>query len=104
MEEFMKLKELLVGIENFKIKGDPEMEIQSVENNSQNVKPGSLFIAIKGYDFDGHQFVEEAIQNGAVALMLDISADLKSIKLPKDMTVILTDNRIRVLANVDFIF
>ena len=63
-------------------------------NNSKNVKPGALFIAIKGFDVDGHQFVEEAIQKGAVAVMLDMSADLKSIKLPKDMTVILsTDTR-----------
>lgn len=91
----MKLKDLLAGIENFKIRGDQELEISSVENNSQKVKSGSLFVAIKGFDFDGHQFVEEAIKNGAVALMLDISADLKSIKLPKDMTVILsTDTRV----------
>ncbi len=91
----MKLKDLLAGIENFKIRGDQELEISSVENNSQKVKSGSLFVAIKGFDFDGHQFVEEAIKNGAVALMLDISADLKSIKLPKDMTVILSaDTRV----------
>lgn len=88
----MKLKELLTGIENFKMKGDPELEIKSIENNSKNVKPGSLFVAIKGFDFDGHQFVEEAIANGAVAVMLDISADLKSIKLPKELTVILSDD------------
>ena len=37
----MKLKELLVGVENFKIKGDPELEIVSVENNSKKVKQGS---------------------------------------------------------------
>ncbi len=91
----MKLKELLTGIENFKVKGDVELEINSIENNSQNVKPGALFVAIKGFDFDGHQFVEEAIANGAIAVMLDISADLKSIKLPKEMTVILsTDTRV----------
>lgn len=88
----MKLKELLTGIENFKMKGDPELEIKSIENNSKDVKPGSLFVAIKGFDFDGHQFVEEAIANGAVAVMLDISADLKSIKLPKELTVILSDD------------
>lgn len=94
----MKLKEIIAGIENFKIKGDPELEIKSIANHSQEVKPNSLFIAIKGYDFDGHQFVEEAIQKGAVAIMLDISADLKSIKLPKDITVILTDNTREALA------
>ncbi len=88
----MKLKELLTGIENVKVRGDVELEIKSIENNSQNVKPGSLFVAIKGFDFDGHEFVEEAIKNGATAVMLDMSADLKSIKLSKDMTVILSTN------------
>ncbi len=88
----MKLKELLTGIENFKIKGDAELEIKSIESNSKAVKQGSLFVAIKGYDFDGHEYVEEAIANGAIAVVLDISADLKSIHLPKDMTVVLTDN------------
>ncbi len=96
----MKLNELLTGIENFRIKGDAELEIKSVQNNSKKVKPGSLFIAVKGYDFDGHQFVEEAIQNGAIAVMLDISADLKSIRLPKGMTVILTDHTRVALAKV----
>lgn len=94
MEQSMKLKELLAGIENFKMKGDAELEIKSIENNSKNIKPGALFVAIKGFDFDGHKFVEEAIQNGAAAIMLDISADLKSIRLPQDITVILsTDTR-----------
>ena len=53
----MKLKELLTGIENFKIKGDAELEIKSIESNSKAVKQGSLFVAIKGYDFDGHEYV-----------------------------------------------
>ena len=50
----MKLKELLAGVENFKIRGDQEIEINQVENNSKKVKPNSLFIAIKGFDFDGY--------------------------------------------------
>jgi len=96
----MKLKELLTGIENFKIKGDEELEIKSVENNSKKVKQGSLFVAIQGFDFDGHKFVEEAIENGAIAVVLDIAADLKSIKLPKGMTVVLTDNTRLALAKI----
>lgn len=96
----MNLKELLSGVENYKIRGNEELEIKSIENNSKNVKPGALFVAIKGFDFDGHEFIDEAIEKGAIAVMLDISADLKSIKLPKDMTVILTDNTRAVLAKI----
>ncbi len=96
----MELKKLLSGIENFKIKGDEELDIKKVECNSKKVIPNSLFIAIKGYDFDGHEYIDEAIQNGAIAVMLDMSADFKKIKLPKDITVIITDDTRKALARV----
>jgi UDP-N-acetylmuramoyl-L-alanyl-D-glutamate--2,6-diaminopimelate ligase len=91
----MELKKILNGIENYKSKGDLEIDVLSIEDNSKNVKPGSLFVAIKGYDFDGHNFVEEAIANGATAVILDMNADLKNVKLNSDITVILVqDSRI----------
>lgn len=96
----MKLKELLIGIDNYKIKGDEEIEISGIENNSKKVKPNSVFVAIKGFDFDGHKYVEEAIENGAIVLVLDMNADLKSIKLPKGITVVLTDNTRIALAKM----
>lgn len=96
----MELKKLLSGIENFKSKGELELDIKKVECNSKKVVPGSLFIAIKGYDFDGHEYVEEAIKNGATAVMLDMSADLKKINLPKDITAIITDDTRKALAKV----
>lgn len=96
----MELKKLLTGIENFKSKGDMEIDIKKVECNSKKIVPNSLFIAIKGYDFDGHEYVGEAIQNGAVAVMLDISADFKKIKIPNGITVIITDDTRKALARV----
>lgn len=96
----MELKKLLIGIENFKTKGDMELDIKKVACNSKKVTPNSLFIAIKGYDFDGHEYIEEAVANGAVAVMLDMSADFKKIKMPKDVTVIITDDTRKALARV----
>ncbi len=96
----MELKKLLTGIENLKSKGDLEIDIKKVECNSKNIKPNSLFIAIKGYDFDGHEYVNEAIENGAIAVMLDMSADFKKIKIPKGITIIITDDTRKALARV----
>ena len=78
----MELKKLLIGIERFKVKGDDGIDIKKIECNSKKVVPNSLFIAIKGYDFDGHEYISEAIENGATAVMLDISADFQKIKIP----------------------
>jgi len=90
----MELNKILKGIENIKIKGDSELDIKQIEDNSKNVKANALFVAVKGYDYDGHNFIDEAIKNGATAIMIDMSADLKSIKIPKGITVIIsTDTR-----------
>ena len=96
----MELKKLLIGIENFKSKGDMDIDIKKVECNSKKIVPNSLFIAIKGYDFDGHEYISEAIENGAVAVMLDMSADFKKIKIPSGVTVIITDDTRKALARV----
>ena len=91
----MELKKILNGIENYKSKGDMEIDVLSVEDNSKNVKPGSLFVAVRGYDFDGHDFIGEAISNGATSIILDMSADLKKIKIPENITVVIVqDSRI----------
>lgn len=91
----MELKKMLNGIENYKSKGNIEIDVLSIEDNSKNVKPGSLFVAIRGYDFDGHDFVDEAIANGATAVILDMNADLKKIKIPETITVVIVkDSRI----------
>ena len=96
----MELKKLLVGIENFKSKGDMDLDIKKIACNSKKVVPNSLFVAIKGYDFDGHEYIEEAVKNGAVAVMLDMSADFKKINMPKGVTVIITDDTRKALARV----
>lgn len=88
----MELKKILSGINNIKVRGNLEIDIKKVESNSKKITEGSLFVAIKGFDFDGHEFVNEAIKNGAVAVMLDISADLKNIKVPSSVTVILSED------------
>ena len=49
---------------------DPE--IVSITSNSRQVRPGSLFIAIKGLKADGHDYIEQALENGAVAAIANI--------------------------------
>ena len=96
----MKLIDVLKGVENYKAKGDLEVEINNIDNNSKNIKEGDVFIAIKGFDFDGHDFVSDAVKQGAIAVVLDMSADLKKIKISKNTTVILVENTRKCLAKM----
>ena len=96
----MRLKELLDGIPNYKVKGNLELDIQNIQSNSKKVIQNTLFVAIKGFDFDGHKFVEEAISNGAVAVMLDMNADLKGLKISPNVTIIICEDTRIGLATV----
>ena len=48
-------------------KADPD--ILSIHSDAGKVRPGGLFIAIKGFKADGHDFIEQAIENGAAAVI-----------------------------------
>jgi len=63
------LKELIKGLKSAKARGDLNVEIQGIEYDSRQVKPNSLFVAVKGYKFDGYDFVKKAKEKGAVAVM-----------------------------------
>ncbi len=48
--------------------------INNISIDSRDVKKGDLFIAIKGDNFDGHDFIDESIKNGASAIVCNKSA------------------------------
>ncbi len=94
----MKLKEILLGLEGLKAKGNLDIDIKGIEKNSKEIKEEYLFIAIKGFSVDGHQYIENAIQNGATAIIIEEGCDLKSIKIPENITVIQATNTREALA------
>ena len=94
----MKLKEMLVGLEGLRAKGDLEIEIKGLESNSKNIKEGYLFVAIKGFSVDGHKYIESAIANGATAVMVQEDCDLKTIKIPENVTIVMAKDTREALA------
>lgn len=96
----MNLKKMLVGLEGLKVKGDLELEIKGVEKNSKEVKKGYVFVAIKGFSTDGHQYVESAIKNGAIAVIIEEGCDLKSLNIPEGITIIMAKDTREALAIV----
>ena len=53
-----------------------DIQIQSVSTDSRNITQGDLFIALKGPNFDGHQFAADVIAKGAVALIVEQQLDV----------------------------
>ena len=85
----MELKKVLAGIEGLKAKGNLDIDITQISNDSRDIKEGAMFIAIKGFDVDGHKYIEKAIENGAKAILIE-EAEVKNVvnKIPKNVTII----------------
>lgn len=68
----MKIKKLIKGIPDIQVKGCKETNITGICINSKLVFPGNLFIARRGKNNDGFQYIEEAVSSGASAIATDI--------------------------------
>jgi UDP-N-acetylmuramoyl-L-alanyl-D-glutamate--2,6-diaminopimelate ligase len=69
----MTFQHLLDGAEILAQSGNPD--VSSVEYDSRRVKPGCLFVAMRGETSDGNRFIDAAIQSGAVAVVTDSSSE-----------------------------
>jgi UDP-N-acetylmuramoyl-L-alanyl-D-glutamate--2,6-diaminopimelate ligase len=67
----MRLYELLAGLPDARVSGPADIEITSIAYDSRAVRPGSLFIAIRGFHADGRAFIPQALQRGAAAILVD---------------------------------
>ena len=65
------LDELLNNLLQFQKSNNENPLVKSIEMDSRQVKDGSLFICIKGYTVDGHDFVDSAIEKGAIAILAE---------------------------------
>jgi UDP-N-acetylmuramoyl-L-alanyl-D-glutamate--2,6-diaminopimelate ligase len=80
----VRLHELLTSLP-WPRTSEEDIEITGIASDSRQVKPGDLFVALKGFEHDGHQFIPEALARGARALVVEEAipeVDLPLIVLP----------------------
>lgn len=66
------LKDILYGVAIEQVIGSTEVEIQQLQFDSRKVSQGTLFVAIKGTRSDGHDFVNDVIENGTNAVVVEL--------------------------------
>ena len=97
--EDMKLGQILEGLPHSDLRGDPALEIQGLAYDSRLVKPGDLFVAIRGHHSDGHRFIEKAVEKGAVAVLAETLTGGES----KVATLLVPDSR-KALSKIALVF
>lgn len=93
----MNIKTLLNTIHSYEIYNDGNPLIKSLHMDSREVTEGGLFFCIKGYTVDGHDYVEDAIKNGAVAIVSERKLDV-------DVPIIIVSDTRRVMAQFSALF
>ncbi len=79
----MKLKNILKNVEiNAGNQGLFDLEISGIKIDSNKVKKGDLFIALKGNKFDGNNYINQALNNGASAVISDKESGENIINVP----------------------
>src|SRR5215831_8758259 len=72
--------------------GDETGVINKISTDSRTLKPGELFVALRGQNFDGHNFVESAAQTGAAAAIVESTWHGKT---PKEFALIRTNDTLK---------
>src|SRR5262245_10801484 len=96
----MRLYALLAGLPDARVAGPTDIEISGIAYDSRAVRPGSLFVAIKGFHADGHVYVPQAIERGAVAVVVEMLQRSKALTFQRSqpITWIQVDNSRTALA------
>lgn len=67
----MKLNQLIKDCQPAQTVGEEGREVKSVQIDSRKVQPGDLFVALRGTQVDGHEYIEKAIGQGATAVVCE---------------------------------
>jgi len=94
----MDLERLVAALDPAEVHGSPSVDVRDLAYDARAVTPGSLFFAVPGELADGHDFAAEAVERGAVALVVERVLDLL---VPQ---VVVRDSRAAMATAADVFF
>ena len=75
----MILDRIIEGCDVISVRGNAGTEIRSVCNDSRKVVPGALFVAVKGFASDGHDYINAVVEKGAAAIIYEDEAKVGDV-------------------------
>lgn len=90
----MALKDILYKVTINAVVGSTSVDVTAIQFDSRRIEGNNVFVAIKGSVVDGHDFIDQVIEKGAVAIVCETLPD----KLQNGVTYIEVDNSAKALA------
>jgi len=81
------VRDIVYGISLQKVIGSTEVTVEALTLDSRNAGAGSLFFAVAGTRFDGHDFIAKVIEQGCRVIIAE-----KEVAVPEGVTLIVTEN------------
>lgn len=82
------LNDILTSLDVVKLVGQSDIDLTGVNSDSRKVEPGSLFVATRGTQVDGHDYIASAIEKGAMAVVCETLPE----KLSPDVVYVVVKN------------
>ncbi len=95
----MYVEEVVKATRGTLVSGFGDTVLNGVSTDTRELEPGSLFIALEGENFDGHSFLFEALEKGAIAV-LGKKEKLDSTEIPGKVAVIGVEDSLRALGDI----
>ena len=96
----MDLKAVLNGIDGLRAKGNLDIDILSIADDSRKVKENGMFVAIKGFETDGHKYIKQAVENGAKVIVIQEGESIKKSDVKDDTTIVSAPDTRSALARI----
>ncbi len=88
------LEELALLIPDAKIVGEPNVKLSNIDHDSRKCVPNSLFVCFEGEHVDGHTFITQAVDRGAVAIM----TTRHDVAVPEGVSILIVPKMLTALA------
>ncbi|MFO7601976.1 MAG: UDP-N-acetylmuramoyl-L-alanyl-D-glutamate--2,6-diaminopimelate ligase [Candidatus Desulfacyla sp.] len=94
----MRLRDLIDGMAIQDFQGDPDLEISGIAYDSRRVRPGGLFVALRGHRQDGHDYIGDAVSRGATGVMSELPLSAGGVKQANRVAMIRVPDARRALS------
>jgi UDP-N-acetylmuramoyl-L-alanyl-D-glutamate--2,6-diaminopimelate ligase len=92
-----KLSEIINSLDGVEISGDRDVRVTDITFSSRTAIPGSAFVAVKGTHADGHDFIPQAIANGASIIVVETMPAGFQADVPDGITLVKVKDSARAL-------